>query len=238
MGSVGANKNTAPKPFSFEGLSSGEIKDKISELQGEMGQTGYEAGNPNTNPDNKLYVNTGKSMNINAYLLSDGKSFYSDGSNWNNLISEPWIKNAIKQIDKGMKPLSQDIQTYRFLNSPAFGKMVGLNGLKGEESMNKFFNQLENSEKIKNDFTNLLKNVDYTHKAYTSTTYVPEHGTYGDKDVRFNIIGQKGTNAIITNNHKEHEILFGRNVKYQFTGGWHIETSKGGKKQLVIDVRI
>ena len=242
MGSTGAGKNAggaggAVKGFSFEGLSAQDIDKKIKELQAEMGQNGYEAGDPNASPNNKLYVNTGKSMNINAYLLSDGDTIYSSDSNWNGLIDKSWVKNAIKQIDSGMKPLTQSVQTYRFLNGDALGKMLGLSALNSSTIKN-MINTLEGGGHVKTTFTDLLKNVDYTHKAYTSTTYVPEHGSYGDKDVRLNIVAKKGTNAIVTNNIKEHEIVLGRNQKYQFTGGWKIETTKTGKKQLVLDVII
>lgn len=225
------------KVFKFDGLSESQQLDKIAQLQQAMGQTGYEAGNPNTNPDNKLYVNTGKSMNINAYLLSDGKTIDSSDSNWNGLISKSWIQNAIKKIDKGMKPLSESLQTYRFISGAALGKMLGINV--DNKNVEHFISSLENNSTVANSFTGLLKHSDYTHKAYTSTTYLPQHGTYDTKDIKLNITMKKGTPAIVTNNHAEHEILAGKGQKYDMSkGSWHIETTKKGKKQLVIDISI
>lgn len=235
-GKSGARRKVE-KPFSFDGLSQSQQLSKISELQQAMGQTGNEAGNPNTNPDNKLYVNTSKAMNINAYLLSDGKTIESSDSTWNGLINKSWVEKAIKKIDSGMKPLSESIQTYRFISGSALGKMLGLNV--DNKNIEHFIFSLENNATVAKSFTGLLKHADYTHKAYTSTTYLPEHGTYDTKDIKLNMIMKKGTPAIVSNNHAEHEIVGGKNLKYDMSQGkWHIETTKKGKKQLVIDVVI
>lgn len=235
-GKSGVRKREKPA-FSFDGLSQSEQMNKIAELQFAMGQTGFEAGDPNTNPDNKLYVNTGKSMNINAYLLSDGENINSSDSNWNGLINKAWIKNAIKKIDAGMAPLSESIQTTRFISGGALGKMLGLNV--DNNNVGKFIETIQNNPEAKQAFTNVLKGTSYTHKAYTSTTYLSEHGTYDTKDIRLNITLKKGTPAIVTNNHAEHEILAGRNAKYDFSKAkWKIIKTKKGKSQLVIDVTI
>ena len=124
MGSTGNNIGSggASGALSFDGLSDYDVLQKIYQLQSEMGQTGYEAGDPNTNPNNKLYVNTGKAFNINAYLLSDGKTYDSDKTDWGNYIDKAWIKNAINKIDSGMKPLSQSINVGRFMDAEGLGK--------------------------------------------------------------------------------------------------------------------
>ena len=237
MGSLGVGAGgKSPGIFSFDGLSDYEAVQKIFELQNEMGQTGFEAGDPNTNPNSKLYVNTGKSFNINAYLLSDGKTYYSEHTDWSNYIDEAWIKNAIKKIDSGMKPLSQSLNVGRFVDSQALGKMLGMH--LSNAGFKNLLNKLESNKEAQKNFSTLLKGIDYTHKAYTSTVYTMNHPSYGDKDVMFNIVAKKGTDAIITANHAEKEILFGRNAKYNFTGKWRTKTTQSGKKQLVIDVVI
>ena len=147
------------------------------------------------------------------------------------------IKDAIKKIDAGMKPLSESIQTTRFISGGALGKMLGLNV--DNNNVGKFIETIQNNPEAKQAFTNVLKGTSYTHKAYTSTTYLPEHGTYDTKDIRLNITLKKGTPAIVTNNHAEHEILAGRNAKYDFSKAkWKIIKTKKGKSQLVIDVTI
>ena len=224
----------------FTKMSESEQLAKIKEMQDAMGQTGYEAGNPNASPNNKLYVNTGKSMCINAYLNSDGKTYQSEHTDWGGLINENWVKNAITQIDSGMKPLSESVRGYRYMTLGAISKLTGLNI--NEKNVGKFINKLENDKAYAQKFNKILHNIDYTHKAYTSVSYLPEHGTYDNTQVRLNVIMQKGTPAIVTNNTAEHEIVGGKNSKYNFVGHRIEENySKAAKKkikQLVIGVYI
>ena len=235
MGAVGSQSSGGVS--AFPQATAITSQDQIYQLQQEMGQTGMEAGDPNQTPNNKLYVKTGKSFNINAFLNSDGEKITSINSNWNNLIDKPWIKNAIPKIDKGMKPLSQSVQVTRFLDGDSVGYMIPNIGVtKG--NFNEFINKLESGQISAKTFQTALKDTDYTHKGYTSTTYAQSHGSYGNRDVRLNMVLRQGTPAIVTNNHAESEILAGRNQKYNFTGGYKIETLPSGKKQLVLDVYI
>lgn len=233
MGSVGAAKassSTGASAFSFENMSENEAQSKIKEMQAAMGQSGYEAGDPNAGPSGKLYANTGKAFNINAYLMSDGKTIKSDKTDWHNYITKAWVQNAINKMDAGMKPLSESVQTFRYIGFDALKKMLGVKGT----SIDKFVDKIQSGKG--KDFSELLKNADYTHKGYTSTTYKPEHGSYDEYAVRLDIKMSEGVNAIVTNNHKEHEIVGKHHQKYDFPGTWHVETTKSGKKQLVLDV--
>lgn len=210
----------------------------IRMLQSEMGQTGYEAGDPNATPREKLYVNTGKSFCINTYLNTDGETYKAPSklTDWGDLISESWVKDAIQKIDSGMKPLSRDIAVSRFLDADGFKAMTGIDV--NSRNMWRFLNKLESNPGAKADFETVLRDTDYTQKAYTSTTYAKTHGTYGENPVKLNIIARKGTPAIITNNHAESEILIGRNRKYRFGDSFRVTTLPSGKKQLVLDVYI
>lgn len=236
MGAVGvsASANSTPQLPQATEITS---KDQIYQLQKEMGQDGYEAGDPNESPNQKLYVKTGKAFNINAFLNSDGETINSTHSNWNDLIDKPWVKNAIPKIDKGMKPLSQSVQVTRFLDGDSIGYMLPDLGISKSNFQN-FANMLESGQISQKSFQSLLQDVDYTHKGYTSTTYAQSHGSYGDRDVKLNMVLTKGTPAIVTNNHAESEILAGRNQQYHFTGGYKVITLPSGKKQLVLDVYI
>lgn len=226
--------------FDFTQLSSGEQKQKIKELQEAMGQSGLEAGDPDASPNGKLYVNTGKSMCINAYLNSDGKDWHSSYTDWGGLINKQWIQNAIQKLDNGMKPLSESVQGYKYVSPEAFGKMIGIP--MSESDANKLISNIESGATAKNTLLDVFKNTNYVNKGYTSMTYVPEHGSYDGQPVRLNIVMTKGKDAIVTSNHKEHEILGGRGQKYDFKDA-RVETvySKAkGKyiKQLVVDVVI
>lgn len=246
MGATGGNAGGAgttpkmPEGFDFTELSESKQIAKIKQLQVDMGQDGYEAGNPNASPNGKLYVNTGKSMCINSYLNSDGKTYKSDFTDWDDIISESWVKNAITQLDSGMKPLTENVKGYKYMSPEALGKLLGLDI--SQKNINQFIDKLETDKSYNQKLDQILQNTDYTHKGYTSMSYVPEHGSYDNQPVRLNLVMTKGQPAIITNNHAEHEIVGGRNTKYNFTSG-HVENvySKAAKKyikQLVIDVFI
>lgn len=233
MGSTGQTSTKTPQMPNATEITS---ESQFYKLQSDMGQNGNEAGNPNASPNSKIYANTGKAFNINVYLNTDGKSITSPDSNWNGLVSTPFIKDAVKKIDSGMKPLTESVKVTRFVDGDALGYILPHSGITSG-NIGKLINKLESGEISSSDFSKSLQGANYTHKAYTSTTYVNQHGSYGNRDIKLNMVLQKGTPAIITNNIKEHEILAGRNLKYNFTGNYSIE-KVGNKKQLVIDVYI
>lgn len=208
----------------------------VARLREAMGQTGLEAGDPDATPRNKVYVNSSKSFNINAYLLSDGRTIHSDSSDWDKLgYTKLDVERAIRQIDSGMKGMSETIKAYRYVDGDALGKMLG-NDRINSVTISRLINEVSsNPESLRNLSTALLE-TDYTHKAYTSTTYVDRHGSYDTRPVKLETIIRQGTNAIVTTNDREHEILVGRGQKYNFTGGVRVDTDRFGNKQLVIQV--
>ena len=234
MGAVGTSTDTTPTLPNATAITS---LDKVKQLQQDMGQSGYEAGDPNQTPNNKLYAKTGKAFNINAFLNSDENTYYSNHSNWNSLIDKPWVQKAIKTLDKGMKPLTENIQVTRFLDGDSLGYMIPNIGV-DNSTFSKFVDKLESGEISQKTFQTALKDVDYTHKGYTSTTYTQNHPSFDTRDIKLNMVMRKGTPAIVTNNHAENEILAGRNQHYHFTGGYKVVTTPKGKKQLVLDVYI
>lgn len=241
MGSIGTSSATPALPE-----SSKITEDSVKELRDSMGQTGNEAGDPFTTSGNKLYANSGKAFNINAYLNSDGATIHSDMTDWDNYISKTWVKNAIQKMDGGMKPLTKSVNVTRFVGVEGFEKMTGI---KISDSL---ITQLQSGGKIGADLKTALKGLNYVHKGYTSTSYVDSHPSYGDYPVALNMVMRQGTGAIITNNTPEHEIIGARGAKYNFTGGYSIREVPvyqkigkkgygkqiGTRKQLVLDVYI
>lgn len=237
MGSTGAGGKNSTSPVDLVSLPENDQLNKVLQLRLEMGQTGFEAGDPDESPNGKLYVNTGKAWVINTYLNSDGQTMNTPGTDWDDLISESWVKDAIKQIDAGMKPMSQSVNVSRFIDGDQLGKMLGMGGT-NNSTIDMLLFSLQNNSVVEKKFKDVLANVDYTQKAYTSTTYSGTHGSYGKYPVRLDITIKKGTPAIITNNIKEHEIVVGRNRKYNFAKNFKIETLPNGNKQLVLKVTI
>lgn len=211
----------------------------IDELQREMGQTGYEAGDPNAAPRDKVYVKTSKSFNINAYLRSDGRAVHdaSGNSDWERLgYTTRDAARAVRQIDAGMKPLPYNVNLTRFVGGDALGAILG-NPRITSANVGRIISSIRTPDGAAK-FAAALRAADYTEKAYTSTTYLQTHPAFDTRQIRFNIVARKGTQAIATSNHAENEILLGRGAKYKFTGGFRVETTPKGVEQLIIDVEI
>lgn len=211
----------------------------VDSLQREMGQTGYEAGDPNAAPRDKVYVKTSKSFNINAYLRSDARTVHdpSGNSDWENLgYTTADAARAVRQIDAGMKPLPYNVNLTRFVGGDALGAILG-NPAITSDNVGRIISSIRTPAGAAK-FADALKIAEYTEKAYTSTTYLQTHPAFDTRQIRFNIIARKGTKAIATSNHVENEILLGRGVKYNFTGGFRVVTTPKGVEQLIIDVVI
>ena len=221
------------------GPTSRNPSSEVATYQAQMGQTGNEAGRVGIPPHQKLYCGTSKSYNINAYLNSDGTKIKARGSQWDQLgYTKSDIKRDIATIDRGMKGLPRDTKLTRFVYGDQLGAMLGNTSI-NNSTIDSLITALKsgNTSAVAS-FRSNLKNANYTHKAYTSTTYVQKHPAFDQRDVRLNLVARKGTKAIVTNNHAEHEILLGRGQKYNFTGNFRVQTTAAGVDQLVLDVYI
>ena len=210
----------------------------VIDLRDSMGQTGDEAGevNPWGGPSQKLYVNTSKSFNINAYLYSDGKTIHSDESEWDKYgYTKTKIQQDIKKIDAGMKPLTEDVHLRRWSGAGGLNAILGMNLT--DAGMPGFMQDLKDPKNAA-DFSKTLQGIKYTQKSYTSASTLKFHSTYGTRPIMFNMVMKKGTPAIITNNTPEGEILGGRGLNYKFTGGFTVTKLKNGQEQLIIDVEV
>ena len=211
----------------------------VAALQRAMSQTGYEAGDPNAAPRDKVYVKTSKSFNINAYLRSDGRTVHdaTGSSDWEHLgYTTRDAARAVSQIDAGMAPLPYNIALTRFVGGDALGAILG-NPRITSANVGRIISSIRTADGAAK-FAAALRVADYTEKAYTSTTYLQTHPAFDTRQIRFNIVARKGTQAIATSNHAENEILLGRGVKYKFTGGFRVVTTPKGVEQLIIDVVI
>jgi len=243
MGSRGERiTNTASErdPFeeatNLEGLTRSEQREEVRRLQNDMGQTGYEAGDPDAPSRKKVYVKTSKAFDIN-YYLNTGKVGSPD-SDWTRLgYSESDIKRDIAQIDNGMKPMSEDLLAYRYVSLRSASRILGLS----ESELGRLKVAMASDPSMSSALRDVLQSTDYTQRAYTSLTYTKGHGTFDAYPVRFRVVVQQGTGAIMTNNHAEHEVLVQRNQHYNFTGDARIvrewSTARGeNAAYLEIDV--
>lgn len=235
---------TEPEAFDFTKISPVDQKLKVKDLQEQMGQTGDEAGKYDLpqGSNKKMYVNCSKSFDINYYLTTGLVG--SPQSSWTDFggYDAEDITQDIMKMDKGMKPLPEAIRAYKYADGAALGRMLGDSNI-GNGNIQALMTVLQNDPVAAADFTTRLQNTEYTHKGYTSMSYVPQHSTYDSMPVRLDFVARQGTKAIVTNNTPEHEIIGHRDAKYEFTGKFKVEevysTAAGKKiKQLVIECYI
>ena len=87
----------------------------------------------------------------------------------------------------------------------------------------------------------VLKTTDYVQKAYSSLSYDKRHSTFDQYPIRFRTVVAQGTPAIVTNNTAEHEILGGRNSRYDFTGDVRIVNERSaatGRNQDYLEIDV
>jgi hypothetical protein len=82
-------------------------------------------------------------------------------------------------------------------------------------------------------------------KGYMSASVVPEKNIFGGSDVTFKIVADKGTNAFITDNTRETEIVFAHGTKQEIVEANVVdrevtdhEGNKTTRKTLEIFVKI
>ena len=212
-----------------------------NQLRRDMGETGDEAGRVNVMPFMKTYVATSKSYNINYYLEHDQQSIVcpyrdQDGnfiSNWHRHgLTESDIKNTIRTMDAGAKPLTRTINTVRCESSSQTLSQFGIT-----QSMK------ELSKMSPAELTKALYGRGRASKAYISTT-TNETGNrntgFKGRDVLIEYTISKGVHGIMTNNTAEREFIVGRGYDQKVTGARWENVNVGGKteRKLVLSVKV
>jgi hypothetical protein len=190
-----------------------------------MGQTGDEAGqNRRFQGDPRsIYVQTSKSYLVNQALESDMKSLTNPFIQQNNGAMH-WIRTgytmndatqAIRSIDAGMKPTTQDLRLVRYESDRAFstllGKQLTASEIRSIQGMSD--SQLQT----------MFVGRDRTSKGYLSTSWRMDTNSARDRQymsspVSFEYTTRAGVHAIVTNNLGEHEALIGRGYRQTVTG--------------------
>lgn len=207
-------------------MSQGEV----DSLRRSMGQTGNEAGRTKGQGANiyqTVYVGTSKSYNINKGLNTDMQSIDHPDSPWTHNGSgygKQDVRNAVHQMDNGMKPLTQNVNATRIERSSMTLSTFGINKSIGEV-MNMSQGELDRT------FTGKIR----YNKGYTSVA-LHEKGIKmaGKADVCIEYTVKKGTKAIVTNNISEVEAIIGRGYAQKATGAR--VGNAFGKKMLIVNV--
>lgn len=237
---VAPNGDVAIGDVANFGKGAEQINDNnIDALRRRLGQTGLEAGNLGPQYQ-RTYIGIGRAYNINQYLRTDHKDIKSDQSGWNGIITKAEIRRDIKSMDKGMKPLQNETQLFRFDRGEMFGAMMESIGIKTgitRHNIDGLINNLKNNPTALQDLSNALKGQSYVNKAYNSFSYNGTHPGFGDYAVQFRVVAKPGTSVIATINKKEFEVLGGHHLKYVPTGGIQIQRKRGFKTDWKTKVR-
>lgn len=209
------------------------------QLQQRMGQTGNEAGitkGQGATFRSTLYVGTSKSYNINAYLRTQGQDATSPLSGWiykdshgnyHGNLSINDIRNTIRQMDNGMKPLPKAINATRVEGSDMTLSTFGLNNYTKNDIMKM------DSAQLNSLFTGKVRyNDGYTSMAYNERGIKMD----GRCDVCVEYTIKQGTKVIQTNNLAEHETIVDRGYAQKCTSA-RIGNAFG-KKMLIINVTV
>lgn len=241
MGSTG---KTSSSPFDgalhLHDEDSSTQLTKIRQLQRDMGQTGDEAGRADlpTGSRQKLYVRTSKAFDINYYLNTGIVG--APGSDWTTRMgyTKDMIESDIRKIDSGMKPMSESMIAYRYVTQESLANILGVSRSDVSSYIASMKSDPEGTGKL---LGGVLKTTDYVQKAYSSLSYDKRHSTFDQYPIRFRTVVAQGTPAIVTNNTAEHEILGGRNSRYDFTGDVRIVNERSaatGRNQDYLEIDV
>ncbi len=241
MGSTGkTNSSPFDGALHLDGMDTNTQLARIRQLQGNMGQTGDEAGRADLpmGSRRKLYVKTSKAFDINYYLNTGRVG--APGSDWTNFMgyNQTMIESDIRKIDSGMKPMSEPVVAYRYVTESSLARILGVSRSDVSSYIASMKSDPDGTGKL---LGGVLKTTDYVQKAYSSLSYDKRHGTFDQYPIRFRTVVAQGTPAIVTNNTAEHEILGGRNSRYDFTGDVRIVNERSaatGRNQDYLEIDV
>lgn len=208
------------------------------QLQRRMGQTGNEAGlvgSQGARPSQKIYVGTSKSFNINKALNTDMQDMHHPDSDWDdprmvgswNVLTMDKIRQSVRTIDAGMKPLPIALNATRVETSGMTLSTFGLDNYKIGDIMKMDQGTLDQL------FTGRIR----YNKGYTSMAHNEKGIKFAPKsDVCVEYTLKSGTKVIQTNNLAEHETILGRGYAQKATSA-RIGNAFG-KKMLIINVTV
>ena len=220
-----------------------------AQLRRQMGQTGDEAGRTGVFPMNKDYVASSKSFNVNYYLEHMGQNGiivpYRDAngnfiSSWHrhglmeDNPSNPHmgVKQIIRNMDSGAKPLPQAINVARAESSAQTLQSFGINKSMAELSKMtpaQLQRELYGAGRVSRSYLSVMTNE--TGNRNTG---------FKQRDVLIEYTVNKGVHGIMTNNTAEREFIVGRGYDQKITGARWERVNVGGtwENKLVLSVKI
>lgn len=157
------------------------------------------------------YLETGNSHYINKDLRRD---------RYDTMNAED--KLIVDVMDRNMKPLDQDIEVMRMVDT-MYLNALGVN-------FGDFLDGRDGDENALNRIRNQLVGGVVKEKGFMSTTYNLDFKLFSEREVRLNMKVKKGTKALFSPSKKESELVLARGTDYKITS----VRAENGK--LVFDV--
>lgn len=189
MGGSGASLRQGP---SFKQLSAAEADQMVQDRYGSASEADRLGED---------YVGKAQSMDINRALRND--------------FVPSRFESVVDRMDSAMKPLGEDIQLTRYVDTSYFRDILGGN-----------LNSIDASALRSSNVGKIVQ-----EKAYMSTSYDATSNVFTSYPVKMNISAPSSTKAFVTNNHFESEVILARNTRY-------VITNVRQSSQIEVDVTI
>ena len=135
----------------------------------------------------------------------------------------------IKALDDSMRPLSANVELSRAILYDQWKNSVGVD----VDTVQRIVNGVDTSTKALDKTIGKSFNI----KGFTSTSYNENQNATPEGQVLLKLQTPKGTQAIVTNNKMESEIILHRNLKYKITG-YRVRDLGGNRKQIVFTAKV
>lgn len=205
----------------------------ILKMRNAMGQTGWEAGTLGPK-DLREYIGSGKSMNVNVWLNTNGQTFASPDSHWTvgrganpngTRFNENDIKRIVNKMDAGMKPLPRAVNLTRYENPQQTLEQYGIKNVSWSQVQKMDDAQLTQlfygRSRVNQGFTSFMHNERFNR-----------NDTFRNRGTIVEATAQQGVHAIVTKNDAEQETIIGRGYDRYATGArWGYEN---GQRKLII----
>lgn len=169
------------------------------------------------------YINSGNAKEINKALRNE-KSLSSEYQKIVDTLSDVIRKNQITEDIVVTRYV--DTGALEFISGIAFPKSPGL--LSGQDGIEKYWKDIEGlKDKIQ-------KGTMYYEKGFLSTSGVSNKNVFTGRGIKLNIKVPKGTNAYVTTNYKESEIIFDRNTKLEILDA-RVENNRTAGVKVILD---
>lgn len=190
-------KDTTPKKFStekYKNLNSAKMRELGNSLRRSL------AGDVSYHLDQ--YVGSYISYDINDMLRSgEYDRLISEGNFDDDTVR---IINSISNLIS-RNTIDEDAILYRFSERDELDAILKQAGIK-------------NTNLSVEELNEKATGIQYRNKSFVSTSYDRDMNIFDEREVMFEIYTDKGTNAFVTDNHLESEVLLNKNSDFEIMG--------------------